>query len=188
MMHDATSNDLTPSVTPSADRSSSVAFCDEFTYPNPTMDHNTFTAQSGHGLRVAIVRARFNDDITSGLLAGAKKVLNEAGVTDERLAIVEVPGSFEIIHAANMLADTERYHAIICLGAIIKGATKHDEYLANAVYDGMKDITLRHRVPVVAGVLTVNEKSQALERSGEGPMNRGAEAAHVALEMANLSL
>lgn len=152
------------------------------------MDHNIFSPQDGRSVRVAIVRARFNEDITQGLLNGAKQALNDAGVTDERMAIVEVPGSFEIIHAANMLADTERYQAIICLGAIIKGATKHDEYLANAVYSGMKDITLRHGIPVVAGVLTVNEMAQALERSGEGPMNRGAEAAQVALEMANLSL
>ncbi|MBI1907964.1 6,7-dimethyl-8-ribityllumazine synthase, partial [Candidatus Uhrbacteria bacterium] len=136
----------------------------------------------------AIVRARFNDAITQGLLDGALQVLRDSGVTDDRIRVVEVPGSFEIIHAANMLASAERYHAIICLGAIIKGATKHDEYLAHAVYDGMKDIAIGHNLPVVAGVLTVNDKAQAEERAGDGPMNRGAEAAHVALEMATLDL
>lgn len=152
------------------------------------MDHNTFRNVDGSGLSIAIVRARFNEGITGGLLRGALATLKESGVAQDHIAVVEVPGSFEIIHAANLLAESERYHAIICLGAIIKGATKHDEYLAHAVYDGMKDVSLGHGIPVVAAVLTVNDMAQAEERSGDGPMNRGTEAAHVALEMASLNI
>ncbi len=152
------------------------------------MDHNTFGKLDGSTIRVAIVRARFNEDITLGLLNGAKQALQHAGVTEDRIRVVEVPGAFEIIHAAGQLATSERYHAIICLGAIIKGSTKHDEYLATAVYGAMKDITLHYGVPLIAGVLTTDTKEQAIERSSTGPMNKGAEAAQVALEMASLDL
>lgn len=152
------------------------------------MDHNTFGKFDGSALRVAIVRARFNEEITQNLLNGALRTLSEAGVAEDRIRVVEVPGAFEIIHAAGQLATTERYHAIICLGAIIKGSTKHDEYLATAVYSAMKDITLHYGIPLVAGVLTVDTKAQAIERSGDGPMNKGTEAAQVALEMASLDL
>ncbi len=150
------------------------------------MDHNTFAPQDGSKLKVAIIRARFNEDVTQGLLDGAIDTLHEAGVTDDRIKTVEVPGSFEIIHAANVLAKQAKYDAILCLGCIIRGSTKHDEYLANAVYSAMKDIMLAHTVPVIAAVLTVNDQQQAIDRSGPGAMNRGAEAAKVALEMANL--
>lgn len=151
------------------------------------MDHNTFTHVDGTGLRFAIVRARFNAEITQGLLGGAQRVLHEAGVKTDDIRVVTVPGSFEIIHAAHLLAESGRYDAILALGCIIKGATKHDEHLATAVYSGMKDIMLKTGTVVVGGVLTVNSLEQAQERSGDGPMNRGAESAHTALEMAQLS-
>jgi 6,7-dimethyl-8-ribityllumazine synthase len=152
------------------------------------MDHNTFKELDGGKIRVAIVRARFNEEITQGLLNGAVEALHQAGVTDDKIKVIEVPGSFEIIHAANVIAKQNTYNAIICLGCIIRGSTKHDEYLASAVYSAMKDIIIEHSVPVIAAVLTVNDKQQAVERSSTGPMNRGTEAALVALEMANLSL
>lgn len=152
------------------------------------MDHNTFGTVDGSKFRFAIVRARFNEGVTQGLLDGALRTLKAAGVADDNMHAVTVPGSFEIIHAANALASTKAYDAILCLGCIIKGATKHDEYLAHAVYDGMKEITLRHGVPCIAGVLTVNDQQQALERSGDTDMNRGAECAHAALEVAALGL
>lgn len=152
------------------------------------MDHNTFTSQDGSQIKVAIVRARFNEDVTQGLLNGALNALYEAGVDAKHIKTVEVPGSFEIIHAANILARQAKYDTIICLGCIIRGSTKHDEYLANAVYGAMKDIMITHAIPVVAAVLTVNDKLQAEERSGSGAMNRGTEAAKVALEMTNPKL
>lgn len=152
------------------------------------MDHNTFQHVDGRRFRFAIVRARFNEDVTQGLLDGAMRVFNDAGVLDDHVRVVTVPGSFEIIHAANALAETERYDAVLCLGCIVKGATQHDEYLAQAVYSGMKDITLKHGVPCIAGVLTVNDMAQATERSGNTAMNRGAECAHAALELAALGL
>ncbi|HCC83864.1 TPA: 6,7-dimethyl-8-ribityllumazine synthase [Candidatus Uhrbacteria bacterium] len=152
------------------------------------MDHNTFAVQDGSTAKIAIVKARFNQEITQGLLRGALEVLEASGVREDRIKTVEVPGSFEIIHAANMLAKENEYDAIICLGCIVRGSTKHDEYLAQAVYGAMKDIMLKHSLPVITAVLTVNDQQQAIDRSGVGPMNRGAEAAHVALEMINLPL
>ena len=152
------------------------------------MDHNTFKQLDGSEFRFAIVRARFNESITQGLLDGALRTLKAAGVTDSNIRVVEVPGSFEIIHVANLLSLRERYNAIICLGCIIKGATKHDEYLADAVYAGMKDVTIANERPCIAGVLTVDNRAQAEERSGDTPMNRGSEAAHTALEIASLAL
>lgn len=152
------------------------------------MDHNTFSKVDGARFRFAIVRARFNEEITQGLLDGALRALKAAGVAEERIRVVEVPGSFEIIHAANKLAASERYDAILCLGCIIKGATSHDEYLANAVYDGMKAITIKYGTPCIAGVLTVNNLAQAQERAVDSPMNRGMEAACAALEVAALDL
>lgn len=150
------------------------------------MDSNTFSPIDGSSYRFAIVRARFNEEITQGLLDSAVEVLLGSGVAEHNIRTLNVPGSFEVIHAANQLAAKGNVDAIICIGAIIKGDTKHDEYLAQSVYSAMKDITLAHNVPVVAMILTVNTKEQAEARSGKGAMNRGAEAAHVALEMAAL--
>jgi len=146
---------------------------------------NTFDEISGKGFKFAIVRARFNDWVTSGLLEGARKTLIEAGVAESDIETVEVPGAFEICFTANQLALKEKYDAIICLGAIIKGDTKHDEHLANAIYASMEKISRKLQVPVIAGVLTCLDQEQATKRSS-GEMNRGVEAAKTAIEMAVL--
>jgi len=148
------------------------------------MDQNSFQDFSGAGKRFAIIRARFNEVITQGLLDGCKKTLLEAEVAEGNIEIVEVPGSFEICYAVEQLARTKKYDAIICLGAIIKGDTKHDEHLADAVYQAMQETARTHSVPVIAGVLTTLDKAQAEKRSTE--MNRGIESAKTALEMAEL--
>lgn len=149
------------------------------------MDSNTFDKISGAGKRFAIIRARFNDKITQGLLDGAKQTLLDAEVAEGDVEVIEVPGSFEISFAAEQLARTKKFDAIICLGAIIKGDTKHDEHLAQAVYQAMQEVARVHGVPVIAGVLTTLDKAQAEKRSTK--MNRGIEAARTALEMTRLS-
>ncbi len=146
------------------------------------MDVNKFAKLSGKGYRFAIVRARFNEDITGGLLDGCKTALMKAGVPETDIEVVEVPGSFEICYTADALARVNKFDAIICLGAIIKGDTNHDEHLANAVYDAMNSITRKHRIPIIAGILTCLDRDQAVKRS-TGNLNRGVEAAKTALEM-----
>lgn len=149
------------------------------------MDTNTFDKISGAGFKFAIVRARFNDEITKGLLEGCRSALIKAGVSEADIETVEVPGSFEICYTADQLARQNKFDGIICLGAIIKGDTKHDEHLAFAVYDALNSITRQHQVPVIAGVLTCLDRAQAEKRSS-GEMNRGVESAKTAIEMAVL--
>ncbi len=139
------------------------------------------------GLRVAIVVARFNDFVTERLLTGARGALLGAGLAEDDLAIVRVPGAFEVPMAARLVAETGRFDAIVCLGCLIRGATPHFEYIAEAVVHGITAAAGETAVPMTFGVLTTNSAEQALERAGSGPDNKGAEAALAAVEMATLS-
>ena len=139
------------------------------------------------GLRVAIVVARFNDFVTERLLTGARGALLGAGLAEDDLAIVRVPGAFEVPMAARLVAETGRFDAIVCLGCLIRGATPHFEYIAAAVVHGITAAAGETAVPMTFGVLTTNSAEQALERAGSGPDNKGAEAALAAVEMATLS-
>jgi 6,7-dimethyl-8-ribityllumazine synthase len=134
--------------------------------------------------RFAIVVARFNPDVTAGLLRGARAALAEAGVPDGNVTIVEVPGAFEIPVAARRLAEARGVDAVIALGCVIKGDTMHFEYIASAVSQGIMDVSTATGVPVAFGVLTVLTEEQALERSMDGPANKGREAASAAVDMA----
>lgn len=154
------------------------------------MDHNTFQNLRGTpasylpaGRQVGIVRARFNEDITTGLLMGAQEVLQEAGLSQEQVRIVEVPGSFEVPLAADRLFASKTVDAVICLGALIQGDTPHFEYISRAAASGIMQVGLRYGKPCVFGIITCFTREQAEERSGPGDMNRGREAAKVALEM-----
>src|SRR3989338_10411393 len=118
------------------------------------MKSNNFKPQSGAGLKLAIVRARFNEGITSGLLDGARKANQESGIRNQDVVVVEVPGSFEIPLQVQRLAKQKKFDAIIALGAIIKGETKHDEYIANAVIPALMQIGLQYDVPVMLGIIT----------------------------------
>jgi 6,7-dimethyl-8-ribityllumazine synthase len=142
-------------------------------------------SQDGANLRIAIVVARFNSEVTNGLLAGASQVLDEQGVAPDAVDIAYVPGSFELSLAAHAMAGSGRYDAVICLGAIIKHETRHDEFIANAVAGGITRAALDSGVPVVFGVLTTENEQQAVARS-TGEANRGKDAARTAIEMANL--
>lgn len=135
--------------------------------------------------RFAIVAARFNEEITNRLLEGALAGLRERGVPDSSVSIVRVPGSFEIPLAAKELALSGKYDAIICLGCVIRGDTRHFELVADGCAAGIREVSLECRVPLIFGVQAVENMEQALDRAG-GKMNRGSEAASEAIEMANL--
>jgi 6,7-dimethyl-8-ribityllumazine synthase len=138
------------------------------------------------GYRFAIVVSRFNGEITEGLLKGALALLAEASVRDEDLTIVRVPGAFEIPLAAQRLAESGTYDAIICLGCLIKGDTMHFEYIATAASQGIAQAALATGVPIAFGVLTTMTEEQAVARAADGPENKGREAAAAAVEMAAL--
>ncbi len=134
-------------------------------------------------LSVAVVVARFNAEITEGLLAGARETLRVAGVDESAITVVYVPGAFELPLAAQRLAETGRYAAVVCLGCLIKGDTMHFEYIAEATAHGLMRVMLDSGVPVAFGVLTTLTDEQAEVRAMPGEANKGAEAARAALDM-----
>src|SRR5687768_16903392 len=138
------------------------------------------------GCRFAIVVSRFNPEITDGLLAGAREALADAGVRDEDVTIVRVPGAFELPVAARRLAGEGRFDAVICLGCLIKGDTMHFEYIADAASHGIMNVSVTTGVPVAFGVLTALTEEQAVVRAEPGEGNKGREAALAAIEMATL--
>lgn len=137
--------------------------------------------------RFCIIVSRFNDFIGSKLLSGAVDELKRHGVNPENIDIVKVPGAFEIPVTALKCAKTKRYDAIITLGAVIKGATPHFDYVSAEVSKGVAQVSLQTEVPVIFGVLTTDSIEQAIERAGTKAGNKGSEAAKTAIEMANLT-
>lgn len=138
------------------------------------------------GLRFGIVASRFNDLITRRLVSGALDVLARHGAAEEKIEIAWVPGAFELPVAAQRLAESGRYDAVICLGAVIRGATPHFDYVASEAAKGIAQASLRTGMPVIYGVVTADTIEQAVERAGTKAGNRGADAARSAIEMANL--
>ncbi|MDX1777433.1 MAG: 6,7-dimethyl-8-ribityllumazine synthase [Thermodesulfobacteriota bacterium] len=138
------------------------------------------------GLRFAIVVSRFNDFINAKLLDGCLDALSRHGADDGKISIVRVPGSFEIPLMAKKLADSGNFDAIICLGAVIRGATPHFEYISAEVTKGIAKVTLDSGIPVSFGILTTDNIEQAIERAGTKSGNKGWDAALAAVEMVNL--
>jgi 6,7-dimethyl-8-ribityllumazine synthase len=138
------------------------------------------------GKKFAIVVSRFNDFITEKLLEGALDGLLRSGARDEDVEIVRVPGAFEIPLIAKKMASTARYHAVICLGAVIRGATPHFDYVSAEVSKGIAMVGLESEVPVIFGIVTTDTIEQAIERAGTKAGNKGWSAAISAIEMANL--
>ncbi|MGQ9484412.1 MAG: 6,7-dimethyl-8-ribityllumazine synthase [Desulfosoma sp.] len=138
------------------------------------------------GLSFGIVVSRFNDFICERLLGGALDALRRTGASEDRIDVYRVPGAYEIPLAAKKLADSGRFDAVICLGAVIRGATPHFDYVANEVAKGIATVSLETSVPVTFGVLTTDTLEQAIERAGSKAGNKGFEAAMAAVEMANL--
>ena len=137
-------------------------------------------------MRIAIVVARFNDFITERLLEGALAALADAGISDDSVEVVRVPGAFEVPMAAQRIAETGQVEAVVCLGCLIRGATPHFEYIAAACAHGITAAAATTGVPMAFGVLTTNSAEEALERVAPGPAHKGREAAEAALDMARL--
>jgi len=140
----------------------------------------------GTDLQIGIVLARFNDFIGDKLLAGALDTLRRHGVGDEAVTLARVPGAFEIPLAAQEMAQSKKYAAVICLGAVIRGSTAHFDYVAGPMASSLAGIALQTNVPVLFGVLATDTIEQAIERAGTKAGNKGAEVAAGAIEMANL--
>jgi 6,7-dimethyl-8-ribityllumazine synthase len=140
----------------------------------------------GDGLRIAIAASRFNDFITERLLAGARDCLLRHGVDASSITTAWAPGAFELPLVAQRLAASGDYDAVICLGAVIRGATAHYEHVAGQCAAGIERVQLDTGVPVVFGVLTTENVEQAIERAGTKAGNKGFESAQTAIEMADL--
>ncbi|MBQ2237943.1 MAG: 6,7-dimethyl-8-ribityllumazine synthase [Lachnospiraceae bacterium] len=138
------------------------------------------------GLKVAIVAARFNEFIVSKLIGGAKDALVRHGMKEDDITLAWVPGAFEIPLIAKQLAKSGKYDAIVCVGAVIKGATSHYDYVCAEVSKGIASVSLETNVPVAFGVVTTDNIEQAIERAGTKAGNKGYDAACTAIEMANL--
>ncbi len=140
----------------------------------------------GKGLKFGLVVSRFNDFITKKLVEGAQDALLRHGVSQDDIDVAWVPGSFELPLIAQKLAQTKRYDAIICLGAVIRGGTPHFEYIAAEVTKGIAQVGLGSGLPVIYGIVTADTLEQAIERAGTKEGNQGFKAATSAIEMANL--
>ena len=138
------------------------------------------------GLRVAIVVSRFNELISRSLLEGARDALHRHGLDEQALTIAWVPGAFEIPLVARRLACSGEFDAVVCLGAVIRGATPHFDHVASQASAGIARAAVETGVPVIFGVLTTDTIEQAIERSGTKAGNKGFDAALAAIEMANL--
>ncbi|HHW29058.1 MAG TPA: 6,7-dimethyl-8-ribityllumazine synthase [Syntrophomonadaceae bacterium] len=139
----------------------------------------------GEGLRFGIVVSRFNEFITNKLLSGALDMLFRHGVSEDAVDVAWVPGAFEIPLTAQKMVE-RGYDAVICLGAVIRGATPHFDYIASEVTKGIAQVSLAAGIPVVYGLITADTLEQAIERAGTKAGNKGADAAVTALEMVNL--
>ena len=140
----------------------------------------------GERVRVAVVVARFNETVTSRLLAGAQQALERHGVPDAHVDVAWVPGAFELAIAARTLAESRRYDAVVCLGAVIRGETPHFEFISAEAARGIGQVAQDTGIPAIFGVITPNTLEQAMERAGGSAGNKGYDAAVSAIEMVNL--
>jgi 6,7-dimethyl-8-ribityllumazine synthase len=148
--------------------------------------HAGIPKESSKGLKVGILVSRFNSFISDRLVDGAVDALLRHGAEQDNLVVVRVPGAFEIPPAARKMATSGRYDALICLGAVIRGATPHFDYVSAEVSKGIAAVSMEAGIPVTFGVLTTDTLEQAIERAGSKAGNKGFDAAMAAIEMANL--
>ncbi len=149
-------------------------------------DYNEANIPSGEKYRIGIIVSEWNSVITEKLYDGCHATLLKHGTKSENIITVHVPGSFELPQAAQLLLESQEVDAIICLGCIIKGETAHDQFIAAAVTHGIMNLSIDYSTPILFGVLTTNDKQQALDRSGGKYGNKGDECAISALKMAAL--
>ena len=142
---------------------------------------------TGEGLKIGIVASRFNEFITSKLISGAEDCLKRHGVRDEDITLAWVPGALEIPLMAKKMVMNRSFEAVICLGAVIRGATSHYEMVCNETTKGIAQVSLNSGIPVLFGVVTTDTIEQAIERAGTKAGNKGYDCAMSAIEMANLS-
>ncbi|MGI6491598.1 MAG: 6,7-dimethyl-8-ribityllumazine synthase [Pelotomaculum sp.] len=140
----------------------------------------------GQGLKFGIVAGRFNEFITNKLLSGALDALKRHGVADEDIEVAWVPGAFELPLVASKMTNSGKYDAVLCLGAVIRGATPHFDYVSSEVTKGVAKVGLDSGVPTIFGVITADNIEQAIERAGTKAGNKGWDAAVTGIEMANL--
>jgi len=138
-------------------------------------------------VKIAVITAAWNQEITFAMRDACIATLNEFDCPDENIINIEVPGAFELPSAAKMLLANHKLDAVICIGCIIRGETKHDEYISSAVASGIMTLSIASGKPVIFGVLTPNDKQQALDRAGGKYGNKGVEAAHTAIRMIHLA-
>jgi 6,7-dimethyl-8-ribityllumazine synthase len=148
------------------------------TDPSPLPDTSAF--------RIGIVVSEWNREITEALFTGARATLNDNGIPDDRIIRIDVPGSFELIAGARSIVEHEKVNAVICLGCLIQGETRHFEFIAQAVANGLAMLSIRFSMPFVFGVLTTDTPDQARERAGGSHGHKGEEAALTAIRMAGL--
>jgi len=137
-------------------------------------------------IKIAIVASNFNKDIVDRLYTGAISTLEKNGVSEREIEVIRVPGAFEIPVTVKLLIDKKQYNVIITLGVIIRGETPHFEYIANECVHGISQLAIKTGVPIILGVLTVNNRKQAMNRSENTGKNKGSEAAQAALDMADV--
>jgi 6,7-dimethyl-8-ribityllumazine synthase len=141
------------------------------------------SAKRDSDLRIAVVAGRFNRFIVDQLVSGARDALERQGISESNIVLAWVPGAFELPLLAEQFAASKKYHAVIALGAVIRGGTPHFEYVAGECARGLMRVSLDHGIPVIFGVLTTDSVEQALERAGTGEGNKGFDAAMAAIEM-----
>jgi 6,7-dimethyl-8-ribityllumazine synthase len=146
-------------------------------------DYNPSTVPDGKDYRIGIIAAEWNPEVTDALLKGAVDTLLEHGVAEGRLIIRRVPGTFELSSAADIMLDSQYPDAVICIGCVIQGETRHFEFICQAVSQGITNVAIKHECPVIFSVLTTDTMQQALDRAGGKHGNKGIEGAITALKM-----
>ena len=149
-------------------------------------DFSHLEVGSAAGLQFTIVVSQWNAEITGALLNGALETLEQHGADMNKVRVIEVPGSYELISGADLVLSHQNVHAVICLGCVIQGETRHFDFISQAVATGLSDVSIKHGKPVIFGVLTTDNLEQAQERAGGRHGNKGAEAAVTAIQMGNL--
>ena len=141
------------------------------------------TVPDGKDYRIGVIAAEWNPEVTDALLTGAVDTLLEHGVTEDHLLVRRVPGTFELTSAADMMLDSQYPDAVICIGCVIQGETRHFEFICQAVSQGLTNVAIKHECPVIFSVLTTDTMQQALDRAGGKHGNKGVEGAVTALKM-----
>lgn len=156
--------------------------------PGHSLEHAKYSAGEDHSSdNVAVLVSKWNPDVTHSLRDGAVQELQDAGVPQNQIKVIDVPGSYELPSAANTVINNwPNLDAVVCLGCVIQGETRHFEFICQSVAQGIKDVSLKHNIPVIFGVLTTDNAEQALARAGGDLGNKGNEAAVAALEMIDI--